>query len=63
VDLISRAGFAYTNGEARRFIKGGAVRIDGETVTNERLTLPVSELDGSVLQVGKRRYARLVVPR
>ena len=63
VDLISRAGYANTNGEARRFIKGGAVRIDGETVTNERLTLPVSELDGSVLQVGKRRYARLVVLR
>jgi len=63
VDLISRTGFANTNGEARRFIKGGAVRLDGETVTDERLSLPVSELDGSVLQVGKRRYVRLVAPR
>jgi tyrosyl-tRNA synthetase len=63
VDLISRAGFANTNGEARRFIKGGAVRLDGETVADERLSLPVSELDGSILQVGKRRYARLVAPR
>jgi tyrosyl-tRNA synthetase len=63
VDLISRAGFANTNGEARRFIKGGAVRLDGETVTDERLALPVPKLDGSVLQVGKRRYARLVAPR
>jgi tyrosyl-tRNA synthetase len=63
VDLISRAGFASTNGEARRFIKGGAVRLDGETVADERLSLPVSELDGSILQVGKRRYARLVAAR
>jgi tyrosyl-tRNA synthetase len=63
VDLISRAGFASTNGEARRFIKGGAVRLDGETVADERLSLPVSELEGSILQVGKRRYARLVAPR
>lgn len=63
VDLITRAGFANTNGEARRFIKGGAVRLDGETITDERLSLPISELDGSVLQVGKRRYARLVAPR
>jgi tyrosyl-tRNA synthetase len=63
VDLISRAGFANTNGEARRFIKGGAVRLDGETLADERLSLAVSELDGSVLQVGKRRYARLVAPR
>ena len=63
VELITLAGFANTNGEARRFIKGGAVRLDGEAVTNERLSLPVSELDGSVLLVGKRRYARLVIPR
>jgi len=63
VDLITRAGFANTNGEARRFIKGGAVRLDGETITDERLTLPILELDGSVLQAGKRRYARLVAPR
>ena len=63
VDLISRAGFANTNGEARRSIKGGAVRLDGENVADERLTLPVSKLDGTILQVGKRRYARLVAPR
>ena len=60
VDLITRAGFANTNGEARRFIKGGAVRLDGKTVTDERLFVPASELKGGVLQVGKRRYARLV---
>ncbi len=63
VDLISLAGFASTNGEARRFIKGGAVRLDGEVVSDERLSLPTEDLDGSVLQVGKRRYARLEVSR
>lgn len=63
VDLITRAGFAKTNGEARRFIRGGAVRLDGEVVRDERLTLAPPALDGSVLQVGKRRYARLEVAR
>ena len=62
VDLITNAGFANTNGEARRFIRGGAVRLDGEVVEDERLSLPVEALTGSVLQVGKRRYARLVTP-
>lgn len=61
VDLITRAGFASTNGEARRFIKGGAVRLGGEVVGDERLALASSALDGKVLQVGKRRYARLAV--
>jgi tyrosyl-tRNA synthetase len=59
VDLITRAGFADTNGEARRFIRGGAVRLDGEVVSDEKLSLPVEKLRGTVLQVGKRRYARL----
>jgi tyrosyl-tRNA synthetase len=60
VDLITRAGFATTNGEARRFIRGGAVRLDGEVVTDEKLSLAVEKVRGKVLQVGKRRYARLV---
>jgi tyrosyl-tRNA synthetase len=60
VDLITLAGFAKTNGEARRFVRGGAVRLDGEQTTDEKLSLPVESLNGKVLQVGKRRYARLV---
>jgi tyrosyl-tRNA synthetase len=59
VDLITLAGFAGTNGEARRFIKGGAVRVGGLVVRDERLSLSTRELEGQVLQVGKRRYARL----
>ena len=58
VDLITRAGFAQTNGEARRFIRGGAVRLDGEVVEDEKLSLERSSLKGRILQVGKRRYAR-----
>lgn len=61
VDLISQAGFAKTNGEARRFIKGRAVRVGDEVVDDDRLSLPNSSLDGKILQVGKRRYARLSV--
>ena len=63
VDLIVLAGFAKTNGEARRFIKGSAVRLDGKPVTDEGLNLPATKLPGKILQVGKRRYARLVAPR
>ncbi len=61
VDMITRAGFAKTNGEARRFIKGGAVRLGGAVVRDERLSLGTNALDGQILQVGKRRYARIAV--
>ena len=60
VDLITLAGFANTNGEARRFIRGGAARLGGEVVEDEALSLDRGSLTGKVLQVGKRRYARLV---
>ena len=43
--------------EARRLISQGAVRLDGEPVTD--LDVPREELEGKLLQVGKRRFARL----
>src|SRR5215213_9920040 len=60
VALITLADFANTNGEARRFIKGGAVRVGGRVISDEKLSLGTEDLKGNVLQVGKRRYARLV---
>jgi tyrosyl-tRNA synthetase len=62
VDLITLAGFAQTNGEARRFIRGGAVRLDGDVVRDEQLNLETEDLTGRILRVGKRRYARLSTP-
>ena len=63
MNVVVNAGLAKTNSEARRFIRSGAVRLDGEVITDETLTLPEEELYGKVLQVGKRRYAKLVAPR
>ncbi len=55
--LASSLGVASTS-EARRLIAQGAVRLDGEPVAT--VDLPRSELAGKLLQVGKRRFARLV---
>lgn len=57
LDAMRAAGMAASNGEARRLVAGGGVRIDGERADDPAAvleTLPV------LLQVGKRRYARLV---
>jgi tyrosyl-tRNA synthetase len=59
VNVIVQAGLAKTNSEARRLIRSGAVRLDREVITDETLQIPEQDLDGKVLQVGKRRYARL----
>jgi tyrosyl-tRNA synthetase len=59
--VLKAAGLAPTTSEARRLIEGGAVRIDGEPVALEAgaFDVPWSMLAGRVLQVGKRRFARI----
>lgn len=57
VRLLVRAGLVESNGEARRLIKSGAVRID-----NVKQTDPDAELKpqaAMIVQIGKRRFARL----
>jgi tyrosyl-tRNA synthetase len=53
------AGFEQSSSEARRLIKQGGVKLDGETVAADVLELPRAELAGKVLQVGKRRFLKL----
>jgi tyrosyl-tRNA synthetase len=51
--------FGGSRSDARRTIGAGGVKLDGQTV--DALDLPADELDGRVLQVGKRRFRRLRV--
>jgi tyrosyl-tRNA synthetase len=57
--LADGVGVGSTS-EARRLLAQGAVRLNGEVVTE--LDLPRASLDGALLQVGKRRFARLTPP-
>ena len=51
--------FGRSRSDARRSIAQGGVRLDGEVV--DALDLPAAELDGRVLQLGKRHFRRLRV--
>lgn len=53
--------FSITTSEARRSLSQGAVRIEGERVSNGTLDVPVEQVAGKVLQLGKRRFARVQV--
>jgi tyrosyl-tRNA synthetase len=57
--LIAGA-FSMSTSEARRLLAQGGVKLDGETLDGERLDVPLEQISGRVLQVGKRRFARLV---
>ena len=59
VDLLAASGLTKSKGEARRLIQQGGVRLDGEKVDSiEQLVTMEKE---AVLQVGKRKFLRLVV--
>jgi len=63
--LIVEAGFASSNGEARRHIKGGAIRVNNVVIGDERENLDKSHLDqdGIIkLSMGKKRHV-LIRPR
>ena len=57
--LIVRAGLAGSNGEARRHVQGGAVRINDNAVTDERMMVGGGEItaDGVIkLSLGKKKH-------
>jgi tyrosyl-tRNA synthetase len=54
--------FDISSSEARRLIAQGGVKLDGEGLAPDSLDLPAGELGGRVLQVGKRRFVRLLAP-
>jgi tyrosyl-tRNA synthetase len=57
--VLVSAGLAASNGEARRKVAEGAVRLDGELLGDPDQEFDPSDLVGKVLQVGRRRFARV----
>ena len=51
--------FGLSRSEGRRLLAQGGVKLDGTELDESRLDMPADELDGVVLQVGKRRFKRL----
>jgi tyrosyl-tRNA synthetase len=57
---VLAGAFGMSTSEARRLIVDGAVKVDGDSVTE--LDLPRSQLENALVQAGKRRFVRLTPP-
>ncbi|MFC7441256.1 tyrosine--tRNA ligase [Laceyella putida] len=57
VALLSQLGLVATNGEGRRMVQQGGVRINQEKVTDPQAKVEVR--DGMVVQVGRRKFAKV----
>ena len=58
VDLLAEAGLVKSKSEARRLIQQGGVKLDGKKVSG--IETEVAVVEEHVLQVGRRRFVRLV---
>lgn len=59
--LLSAIGVCTSSSEGRRQIQGGGVKLDGEKLSDPNLEFSsAAELDGKVLQLGKKTFRRLV---
>ncbi len=58
--FLNRAGLVASNKEGRRQVEQGAVRIDGERISDVDTSV-TDAVDGATVQVGKRSWARIVV--
>lgn len=57
VKLLVDCGLVSSNSEARRMIEQGGVKLDNEKITAVNFEVPI--VDGLVLQVGKRKFAKV----
>jgi tyrosyl-tRNA synthetase len=65
VELLHRAGLAASKSEARRLIKGGGARVNGEAIADDAAVLTTADMtrEGYIkLSAGKKKHA-LVRPR
>jgi tyrosyl-tRNA synthetase len=53
--------FGISTSEARRALAQGGVKLDGTAIANGSLDLDAAEVDGKVIQLGRRRFARVRV--
>jgi tyrosyl-tRNA synthetase len=56
--VLKQAGLAPSTSEAMRLLDGGGVRVDGAVVADRGLKLPAGRF---VVQVGKRKFARVTL--
>lgn len=58
--LIADSGLTKSTGDARRMIDQGGVKVNGEAIAPKAYNVDPSTLAGAVIQVGKRKFVRLV---
>lgn len=57
-ELLVKVGFASSNGDARRLVAGGGIKIDGKTVNDAYMTFAIGEY---IVSRGKNKFLRVKI--
>ena len=58
--LISQYNFTSSNGEAKRLMKQGAIKVDNDTVTDLQYTFDRDS--EKVVKIGKKKFVKFIIP-
>jgi tyrosyl-tRNA synthetase len=60
--ILKASGLCKSSGEGQKQIQGGGVKLDGDRISDVNLAFDSPEgLNGKVLQLGKKKFVRLVL--
>jgi tyrosyl-tRNA synthetase len=60
---LNIVGFAKSNGEARRLIRGGGAKLNDNAITNEDAMISLADFQGGKLKMsaGKKRHVLIIL--
>ena len=63
ISILVGSGLVNSNSEARRMIKQGAVKLDGVKIDDDSTEFDLEEIDGKILQKGKRHFRKIIISK
>ena len=63
VTALNIVGFAKSNGEARRLIRGGGAKLNDNAITDEGAMISIADFQGGKVKIsaGKKRHALIIL--
>ena len=63
IGVLVGSGLVNSNSEGRRMMKQGAIKLDGVKIDDDSMEFNLEELDGKILQKGKRHFRKIIITK
>ena len=63
VSILVESGLVSSNGEGRRMVKQGAIKLNGVKIDDDSMEIGLKDIDGKILQKGKRHFRKIIITK